>query len=135
MRVNFITEKNPNKEEMMRKLDYEAPMNEGKTGMDSQLGHIRGKVLDIDGNGVSRCRVWIRETGRGTCTDKDGNFVMINVAPAIYTLVAESEDHSLATLIDVPVITGDNPGFLFVMFPQYARSRRGRAQGALAYQL
>jgi hypothetical protein len=118
----------------MRYFDSEDAMNEGKSGMDPQLGHVRGKVLDMDGYGIRRGRVWIRETGRSTYTDRDGNFVIINVVPALYTLIAESEGYSQSTLIDVPVESGDNPGRNFVMFPTYTRARSGRPRGAFAFQ-
>ena len=118
-------------------LDSEDSMNEGKSGMDPQLGHVRGKVFDMDDNGISHSRIWIRETGRSTYTDRQGNFVMINIVPAIYTLIAESEGFSQSVMPDMPVIVGDNPGFLFLMCPHYSRhynrSRIGRRRGALAF--
>ena len=115
-------------------LDSEDSMNEGKSGMDPQLGHVRGKVFDMDDNGISHSRIWIRETGRSTYTDRQGNFVMINIVPAIYTLIAESEGFSQSTIIDVPIECGDNPGRNFVMFPTYARTRSDRPFGVLAFQ-
>jgi hypothetical protein len=121
----------------MQYFDSEDAMNEGKSGMDPQLGHVRGKVFDIDGCEIRRCKVWIRETGRGTNTDREGNFVIVNIVPALYTLIAESEGFSQSTLIDVPIESGDNPGRNFVMFPNYNRhynrSRVGRRRGALAF--
>jgi hypothetical protein len=121
----------------MRYFDSEDSMNEGKSGMDPQLGHVRGKVLDMDGNGVRHSRVWIRETGRSIYTDRNGNFVIINVVPALYTLIAESEGFAQSVMPDMPVISGDNPGFLFVMYPNYNRhynrSRVGSRRGALTF--
>jgi hypothetical protein len=117
----------------MRFFDSEDSMNEGKSGMDPQLGHVRGKVFDMDGYGIQHSRVWIRETGRSTYTDREGNFVIVNIVPALYTLIAESEGFSQSTLIDVPVESGDNPGRNFVMFPNYNhhynRSRVGHRRG------
>jgi hypothetical protein len=121
----------------MRYFNSEDATGEGKSGMDPQLGHVRGRVTDMDGYGIRHSRVWIRETGRGTYTDRDGNFVIINIVPALYTLIAESEGFSQSTLIDVPVESGDNPGRNFVMFPNYNhrfnRSRIGRRRGVLAF--
>jgi hypothetical protein len=78
--------------------------------------------------------VWIRETGRCAYTDENGNFVLINVPPAVYSLIAESEGHAQSVFTDVPVEAGDNPGHIFVMYPQCARSRVERRRGALAFQ-
>jgi Carboxypeptidase regulatory-like domain len=103
------------------------------SGMSPRLGHVRGKVTDMDGNGLGHSRIWVRETGRSTRTDSHGNFILINVVPAIYSLVAESEGYTQATLIDVPIESGDNPGHNFVMFPCYNRMRTGRRRGALAF--
>jgi hypothetical protein len=106
----------------------------GMSGMDPKLGHVRGKVLDMDGAGLRHSRVWIRETGLSTYTDEKGNFVLINVTPSICSLIAESEGYSRSVLTDIPVESGDNPGHIFVMYPQYARSRVDRRRGALAFQ-
>jgi hypothetical protein len=103
------------------------------SGMDPRLGHIRGRVTDMDGNGLGHSRIWVRETGRSTRTDSRGNFVLINVVPAIYSLVAESEGYTQSTIIDVPIESGDNAGNNFVMFRNYNRMRMGRRRGALAF--
>ncbi len=113
---------------------FNADLSSGTSGMDPRLGHIRGKVLDMDGTGIGHSRVWIRETGRFAYTDGNGNFVIINVSPAVYSLIAESEGFSQSVLTDVPIEAGDNPGHLFVMYPHYARSTVGRRRGALAFQ-
>ena len=102
--------------------------------LNPMLGHVRGKVLDMDGAGLRHSRVWIRETGLCTYTDEMGNFVLINVVPSICSLIAESEGYCRSVLTDVPVESGDNPGHVFVMYPQYARSRVDRRRGALAFQ-
>lgn len=103
------------------------------SGMSPALGHIRGRVTDMDGYGLGQSRIWVRETGRCTYTDSKGNFVLINVVPAVYSLVAESEGYSPATMVDVPIEGGDNPGHNFVMFPNYNRMRFGRRHGALVF--
>ena len=127
--------KNPNKEEMMLNSDYEDRMDAAKSGIDPRLGHVRGRVTDVAGYGLGHSRIWVRETGQNTYTDPEGNYVLINVLPAIYSLVAESEGYSPSTIIDVPVESGDNPANNFVMFPSYNRTRIGRARGALAFQV
>jgi protocatechuate 3,4-dioxygenase beta subunit len=102
-------------------------------GMDPQRGHVRGRVVDMDGNGLGHSRIWVRETGLSTRTDEKGNYALVNVLPAIYSLVAESEGYSPSTIVDIPVEKGDNPGYNFVMFPNYNRQRIGRRRGALAF--
>jgi protocatechuate 3,4-dioxygenase beta subunit len=115
-------------------ITFDSDLSGGKTGMDPRLGHIRGKVLDMDGDGIRHSCVWIRETGRCAYTDENGNFVLVNVSPGMYSLIAESEGYSQSVFTDVPVEAGDNPGHIFVMYPQYAHSRVGRRRGALAFQ-
>ncbi len=93
------------------------------SGLNPMLGHIRGKVTDIDGKGLKHSRIWIRETGRSTYTDNYGNFVLINVVPAIYTLIAENEGYTQAVLTDISVESGDNPGNRFIMHPKYSKPK------------
>ncbi len=104
------------------------------SGMNPTLGHIRGRVVDMDGSAIGHSRVWIRETGRGTYSDDCGNFVIINVPPAMYSLVSECQGYSQSVLTDVPIENGDNPGHVFVMYPHYVRSRMERKRGSLAFQ-
>ena len=93
--------------------------------LDHSMGHMRGKIVDIDGRGISGCRIWIRETGQQACADAHGNFVMINILPALYTIVVECLGYSLSVSPDIPIVIGDNPGFSAVMHALYP-SRRMR---------
>lgn len=121
----------------MRHFDSKDLVDEGTSGMDPQLGHVRGKVTDLDGYGLGRSMVWIRETGQCTYTDSEGNFTMTNIVPAQYMLIADCESYSQTTQVDVRVEAGDNPGINFVMPPSYChgynRSRIARRRGALAF--
>lgn len=121
----------------MRHFDSKGMVDEGTSGMDPQLGHVRGKVVDLDGYGLGRSMVWIRETGQSTYTDSEGNFTMTNVVPAQYMLIADCEGYSQAMQVDIHVEAGDNPGINFVMLPSYYhcyhRSRIARRRGALAF--
>ena len=119
---------------MNHAIVFDSELAGGRSGMDPRLGHLRGKVLDITGNSLENCRVWIRETGRCTYTDGCGNFVLINVPPAVYSLIAESEGYSQSVHTDVPVEPGDNPGHVFFMLPQYSRSKMERICDAFALQ-
>ena len=105
------------------------------TMLDSTLGHIRGRVTDMDGNGIANSRIWIRETGRSTYTDSFGNFIMINLVPALYSIIAESEGYSQSLSVDIPVECGDNPGQLLMLYPVYNRVRFGRRKGVMAFQM
>jgi hypothetical protein len=83
--------------------------------LNGAMGHIRGKVIDLNNNGLFRCKIWIRETGQHTYSDKIGNFILINIAPAIHTIIVEHKGYSLSTYRDLPIKAGDNPDFRFVM--------------------
>jgi len=84
--------------------------------LDHTMGHIRGKITDMNGKEIQGSRVFIRETGHTTYSDKYGNFVLINIPPALYTLAIEHEEFSLSVTLDFPVLLGDNPGHIFVLF-------------------
>jgi hypothetical protein len=105
------------------------------TMLDSSLGHVRGRVIDMDGHGIANSRIWIRETGRSTYTDLHGNFILINLVPALYSVIAESEGYTQSLSVDIPVECGDNPGQLFMLYPVYNRVRLGRRKGAMAFQM
>ena len=81
----------------------------------ASLGHIRGKIVDIDGNGIGGCKVWIRENGQSAYSDASGNFAMINIKPTLYTIVVECEGFSPFVITDLPIEPGDNPGHVFTI--------------------
>ncbi len=99
--------------------------------MNPSLGHIRGKVTDIDGYGLKNARIWVRETGLSALSDDKGNFVIINNKPGIYNLIAECQGYGRSETVDVVVEPGDNPGLNFIMFQTYNRLRQGRRRGSL----
>jgi hypothetical protein len=88
--------------------------------LDHTMGHLRGKTLDIDDKTIQGCKIWIRETGHSAYSDENGNFILINIFPAIYTLIVEHEGFSPCIAPDVPIGLGDNPGFRFTMIPLQA---------------
>jgi len=81
----------------------------------ASLGHIRGKIVDIDGHGIDGCKVWIRENGQSAYSDDSGNFAMINIKPTFYTIVVECEGFSPFVITDLPIEPGDNPGHVFTI--------------------
>jgi hypothetical protein len=95
--------------------------------LDHTMGHIRGKITDINGKEIEESKIWIRETGQSTYSDKYGNFVMINIPPALYTVVIEHEGYSLSVSPDLPILLGDNPGHLFVLCTCAIPQNPGRA--------
>jgi len=99
----------------LESVEIKTPRNKAQT-LDGAMGHIRGKVIDINNNGLFRSKIWIRETGQHTYSDKNGNFILINIPPAIHTIVVEHKGCSLSTYPDLPIKTGDNPDFRFVMY-------------------
>jgi hypothetical protein len=83
--------------------------------LDHTMGHIRGKIIDINGKEIEGSKIWIRETGQSTYSDKYGNFILINIPPALYTVIIEREGYSPSISPDLPVMIGDNPGHLFTL--------------------
>lgn len=120
----------------MENINYESlVVGQGFSRMNNVLGHIRGKVTDIDGYGLKNSRIWVRETGLCAMSDACGNYVLINNKPGIYSLVAECQGYSRSEFVDAIVEQGDNPGFNFVMFQTYNRLRQGRRRGSLVCPL
>jgi hypothetical protein len=91
------------------------PESETTISLAHTLGHIRGRVIDMDDVGISGCVIFIQETNQVSATDKNGNFVMINIAPAVYTIAVECKGYFPAIFRKVIILPGDNPGFEFVM--------------------
>jgi hypothetical protein len=87
----------------------------GFNQLDHTMGHIRGKIVDINGKIVEGSKILIRETGQSIYSDKHGNFVLINIPPALYTVVIEHEGYAPSVMPDLPVLLGDNPGHVFVL--------------------
>jgi hypothetical protein len=83
--------------------------------LDSAMGHIRGKVVDKNGKQIHGCKIWIRETEQFAYSDMHGNFILINIRPARYTIIAEHMNYSMSISPDLPIAPGDNPGFRFVL--------------------
>ena len=57
---------------------------------DSNKGNIRGKVTDSEGLAVIGANVWLKNTIKGTSTNKDGNFELNNVKEGNYTIIVSA---------------------------------------------
>jgi hypothetical protein len=84
--------------------------------LDHTMGHIRGKIVDINGKAIEGSKILIRESGHRTFSDKQGNFIAINIPPALYTICVEHEGYAPSVTPDLPVFLGDNPGHLFSLY-------------------
>ncbi len=93
------------------------PTHDPVPTLNGAMGHIRGKVVDCNGKVLPGCRIWLRETGQHAYSDNKGDFIMINIQPAIHTIVVEHKRYSPSIFPDVRIEAGDNPGFRFVMHP------------------
>jgi|WetSurMetagenome_2_1015567.scaffolds.fasta_scaffold82236_2 hypothetical protein len=91
------------------------PVLESVLTLKPELGHIRGRVVDANDEAIIGCTICIRETDRTSQTDTNGDFVLINIQPTIYTLMAQCRGYALCAFPKVRIKTGDNPGFRFVM--------------------
>src|SRR5437016_9945363 len=71
----------------------------GKALAQTETGQISGAVLDPQNNAVPNAKITIRNTGTGalreTASDGHGAFIVTNLLPAKYSVMAErSEDHT-----------------------------------------
>ncbi|MBK7107353.1 MAG: TonB-dependent receptor [Ignavibacteriae bacterium] len=70
-------------------------------------GKIMGKVLDAaTGEGIPFANVFIEDASIGSATDIDGNFVILNVPPAVYTVTASYIGYQKVTRTNVRVNVG-----------------------------
>jgi hypothetical protein len=96
------------------------PPSPGRTPVDSlahAMGHLRGKSVTTAGKPLAGCSVSIQETGDSVQSDDNGDFVMINLKPASYTLLAKRPGYYRCVLHGVRIREGDNPGLRMLMHP------------------
>jgi len=70
----------------------------GRAWAQTETGQISGTVLDQQGNGVPNAKITIRNLGtsalRETNSDDQGAFIVTNLLPATYAVVAEAQGFS-----------------------------------------
>ncbi len=67
-------------------------------------GKIAGTVIDAStGEGLPFANVFIKGTNLGAATDVDGNFVILNVPPGVYSVTASVVGYQKQTITDVRV--------------------------------
>ncbi|MFK7844790.1 MAG: carboxypeptidase-like regulatory domain-containing protein [Rhodothermales bacterium] len=70
-------------------------------------GKIAGKILEASTNeSLIGVNVILEETGQGTVSDIDGNYVIVNVRPGNYTLVFSYVGYQTQKITDIQVATG-----------------------------
>jgi len=70
-------------------------------------GKIMGKVIDqATGEGIPFANVFIENTSMGAASDIEGNFVILNVAPDVYTVTASYIGYQKVTRTNVRVNVG-----------------------------
>lgn len=70
-------------------------------------GKIMGRVTDAQtGEGISFANVLIEGTTLGAASDVEGNFVILNIAPGVYSVTASFIGYQKVTISDVTVNVG-----------------------------
>ncbi|MCB9206665.1 MAG: TonB-dependent receptor [Ignavibacteriales bacterium] len=70
-------------------------------------GKIMGKVIDQDtGEGIPFANVFVEGTSLGAASDVDGNFVILNIPPAVYSVTASYIGYQKVTRTNVRVNVG-----------------------------
>ena len=67
------------------------------------VGKISGTVTDENGVGIPGVAVQIENTTMGAAASFDGSYVILNVAPGTYTLVAQSIGYNKMTVTEIRV--------------------------------
>ncbi|MCB9220047.1 MAG: TonB-dependent receptor [Ignavibacteriales bacterium] len=79
-------------------------------------GKIMGKVTDAQtGEGIPFANIFIEETSLGAASDIDGNFVITNVPPAVYTVTASYIGYQKVTRTNVRVNVGFTTSIDFLL--------------------
>src|ERR1041384_3112835 len=79
----------------------------GKALAQTETGQISGTVLDPQNNAVPNAKITIRNTGTGalreTASDDHGTFIVTNLLPAKYSIMAEAPGFAkLEQQVDLP---------------------------------
>ncbi|MCB1060221.1 MAG: outer membrane beta-barrel protein [Calditrichaeota bacterium] len=76
-------------------------------GQEVTPGSIQGLIVDAEnGDAMIGVTVMLEGTSQGAATDLDGNFVIRNVAPGSYTVIANYIGYAKLTVTDVAVASG-----------------------------
>jgi outer membrane receptor protein involved in Fe transport len=80
----------------------------GSTALFGQsTGKIMGKVVDqLTGEGIPFANVFIEGTSKGAASDIEGNYVILNVSPDVYTVTASYIGYQKVTRTEVRVNVG-----------------------------
>ena len=82
-------------------------------------GKIAGRILDATTNeSLIGVNILLEETGQGTVTDIDGNYVVVNVRPGTYTLIFSYVGYQTQRITDVRVSTGQTTRYNLEMSEQ-----------------
>ncbi len=77
---------------------------------------ISGKVLSEDGGlPIAGANIYIENTAFGTASDKDGEFIIEDLAEGEYILKVEYVGYRLKTSPNIVVRSGENPNFTLIM--------------------
>src|SRR5210317_562292 len=70
-------------------------------------GKIMGKVIDQDtGEGIPFANIFVEGTSTGAASDLEGNFVILNVSPDVYTVTASYIGYQKVSRTNVRVNVG-----------------------------
>lgn len=81
-------------------------------------GKIMGKVVDVTTNeGIPFANVLVEGTSSGAATDMEGNFVILNIPPGIYSVTSSYVGYQKVTITDVSVNVGFTTTLEFKLSP------------------
>ena len=67
-------------------------------------GTVRGRVVDETGQPMASAQVFVKELGKGTMADLDGNYLILNVPVGTYDVTATMISYRTHVVSDVQVI-------------------------------
>ena len=81
-------------------------------------GKIMGKVIDLStGEGIPFANVLVDGTTLGAASDEDGNYVILNVSPGVYSVTASYIGYQKVTTTDVSINVGFTASLDFKLSP------------------
>ena len=78
-------------------------------------GTIRGQILDVNGEPVIGAQIFIKKVNKGTVTDIDGNYLLLNINVGTYDVTCMMIGYATQVVENVSVVMDQTQWLNFVL--------------------